>query len=54
MSIGDRIVEQIAHLAVWAGSDNFRWKMKNVGWKGWSVNGITSAPKPEEGYEKEE
>ena len=53
MRIADKIVEQIAHVMVWAGTDNFRWKMKNVGWSGWSVRGIKE-PEPEEGYEKEE
>lgn len=47
------IVEQIAHLAVWAGSDNFRWKMKNVGWTGWSVASVKEKPAEEQGYEKE-
>ena len=54
MRFSDMIVEQIANLAVWAGTDNFRWKMKNLGWTGWSVNGITNAPQPETGYEVEE
>ena len=48
-----KIVEHIAHLAVWGGSDNFRWKMKSLGWTGWSVKNAKE-PKPEEGYEKEE
>lgn len=52
MRIADAIMTGIAHVAVWAGSDTFRWKMKNLGWTGWSVKGVTE-PKPEEGYEKE-
>ncbi|WEM34433.1 hypothetical protein [Xanthomonas phage X1] len=47
------IVEQFAHLCVWAGTDNYRWKMKQVGWTGWSVDGLKEKPAAEEGYEKE-
>ena len=41
-------------IMVWSGGDTFRWKMKKVGWSGWSVSGVGKEPKPEPGYEKEE
>lgn len=47
------IADQFCHFFVWSGSDNFRWKMKQVGWTGWSVSSLKVKPPGETGYEKE-
>lgn len=54
MKVIDWAVENIAQMAVWGGSDNFRWKMKSVGWQGWGISGAKEKPKPEVGYEQSE